>query len=157
MQRALVKLSRSCCQTSNNQPWFTTLEIPWRFLAWAVLRWLSVGLCHARKCPCEEHCVRRKGMICKLPTDVCMRNLRQKAEWETGTNSCTRFPWASCFKKMHHVCQKYGGPCTTWYLENQRYKKRDERLDFHAAKKGVKKLVSSASTKILEKESSDKD
>ncbi len=28
VRRALVKLSRSCHQTSNNQPWFTTLEIP---------------------------------------------------------------------------------------------------------------------------------
>ncbi len=36
VQRVLVKLSRSCHQTSNNQSWFTTLEIPWGFLAWAV-------------------------------------------------------------------------------------------------------------------------
>ncbi len=122
VQRALVKLSRSCRQTSNNQPWFTTLEIPWGFLAWAVLCWLSIGLCHTRKCQCEEYCMRRKGMIHKLPKDVCMRNLWQKAEWETGTNSCTRFPQASCFKKTHHVCQKYGGACTTWYSENQRCK-----------------------------------
>ncbi len=89
-----------------------------------------------------------------LPTDVPMRNLRQKAEWETGTNSCTRFPWESCFKKTCHVCQKYGGACTTWYSENQRYKKWDERLDSRKAKKGPKKLVSSDSAKILEKESS---
>ncbi len=33
VQRGLGKLSRSCCQTSNNQPWFTSLEIPWGFLA----------------------------------------------------------------------------------------------------------------------------
>ncbi len=31
------------------------------------------------------------------------------------------------------------------------YKKQDEKLDSHAAKKGAKKLVSSASVKILEK------
>ncbi len=37
VQRALGKSSRSCHQTSNNQPWFTILEIPWGFLAWAVL------------------------------------------------------------------------------------------------------------------------
>ncbi len=29
---------------------FTRLEIPWRFQCWAVLRWLSGGLCHTRKC-----------------------------------------------------------------------------------------------------------
>ncbi len=101
--------------------------------------------------------MRRKGMIRKLPTDIRMRNLWQKAKWETGTNSCTRFPRASCFKKMRHVCQKYGGACMTWYSENLRYKKRDEKLDSCAAEKGAKKLVSSASAKILEKESSNKD
>jgi hypothetical protein len=34
-------------------------------------------------------------------------------------------------------------------------RKWDEKLDSHAAKKGVKKLVSSKSAKKLEKESSD--
>jgi hypothetical protein len=132
-----------------------TLSI--RGLSQAVLHQLSIGLCHVGKCQCEEHCVRRKGMICNCPMDACMRNLRRKTERETGTNSCARFPQASCFKKMCHVCQKYGGPCTTWYSENQRYKKPDENPDSCAAKKGVKKLVSSASAKILEKESSNKD
>ncbi len=50
VQRALEKLSRSCHQTSNNQPWFMSLEIPWGFLSRAVLHWLSGGLCHTRKC-----------------------------------------------------------------------------------------------------------
>ncbi len=54
VQRALGKLSRSCRQTSNNQPLFTSLEIPWGFLAWAVLRWLSRGLCHVRKCQFKD-------------------------------------------------------------------------------------------------------
>ncbi len=40
--------------TSNNQPLFMNLEIPWGFLAWAVLRWLSGGSCHARKCQFEN-------------------------------------------------------------------------------------------------------
>ncbi len=55
--------------------------------------------------------VRRKGMICILPTDVCIRNLRQKAEWakKTDPESCTRFPRASYFEKRRNVCQKYGG------------------------------------------------
>ncbi len=121
VKRALVKSSRSCHQTSNNQLWFTTWEIPWGFLAWAVLHWLSIGLCHARKCQFKEFCMRRKGMFCKLPTDIRMKNLRRKAEWGTSTYFCTRFPWASCFEKMHHVCQKYGGAYTAWYLENQRH------------------------------------
>ncbi len=113
--RTLGKMSRSCHQSSNDQPWFTTLEIPWGFLAWAVLHWLSGGSYHPRKCQFEEFCMRRKGMICDCPTDVCMRNLRQKTEREkkTGANSFTKFPPASCFKKTRHVCQKYGGACTT--------------------------------------------
>ncbi len=52
--RALGELSRSCCQASNNQPWFTSLEIPWGFLAQAVLRWLSGGLCPTRKCQFKD-------------------------------------------------------------------------------------------------------
>ncbi len=52
--RALGESSRSCCQTSNNQPLFTSLEISWRFLAWAVLCWLSGGFCHVRKCQFED-------------------------------------------------------------------------------------------------------
>jgi hypothetical protein len=54
VQRVLGKSSRSCRQTSNNQPWFTTWEIPWGFLSWAVLHRLSVGLCHARKCQFDD-------------------------------------------------------------------------------------------------------
>ncbi len=54
VQRAPEKLSRSCCQTSNNQPLFTSLEIPRGFLSQAVLRRLSGGLCHARKCQLED-------------------------------------------------------------------------------------------------------
>jgi hypothetical protein len=55
--------------------------------------------------------MRRKGMICDHLTDVCMRNLRRKAERgeNAGTDCCTRFPQASYFKKMHNVCQKIWG------------------------------------------------
>ncbi len=52
--RALGKSSRSCCQTSNNQPLFMSLEIPRGFIAQAVLRWHSGGLCHARKCQFKD-------------------------------------------------------------------------------------------------------
>ncbi len=37
VQKTLWKSFRSCRQTSNNQPWFMTLEIPWEFLCWAIL------------------------------------------------------------------------------------------------------------------------
>ena len=47
----------------------------------------------------------------------------RKAEWgkNTGTNSGTRFPRASYFKKMRNVLQKHGGACTTQYPEYERY------------------------------------
>ncbi len=48
--RAPEKSSRSCRQTSNNQPLFASLEILWGFLSQAVMHWLSGGLCHVRKC-----------------------------------------------------------------------------------------------------------
>jgi hypothetical protein len=62
-------------------------------------------------------------MIHNCLMDVRMRNLQRKAGWgkKAGTNSCTRFQQVSCFKKARHVCQKYGGACTTWYLEYNRY------------------------------------
>jgi hypothetical protein len=98
-------------------------------------------------------------MICNRPMDDHMRNIWRKAEHgkKTITNSCTRFPQASCFEKTRYECQKYGGACTMWYSKNQRYKKWDEKLDSLAAEKGAKKQVSSDCAKILEKESSDKD
>ncbi len=62
--------------------------------------------------------VRKKGMIRDHPTDVCMRNLRQRAEMgkKTGKESTTRSPQASCFEKTCDVCQKYGGARTAKYL-----------------------------------------
>jgi hypothetical protein len=48
------------------------------------------------------------------------------------------------------LCLKYGGACTMYYLVVQKYEKRDEKLDSHAAKKGSKKLVISDFAKILE-------
>ncbi len=70
--------------------------------------------------------IRRKVMIQDHLMDECMRNLWQKAEWgkNSGNNSGTRFPLASYFKKTCNVGQKYGGACTTWYLEYKSYKNR---------------------------------
>ncbi len=84
--------------------------------------------------------VRRKGMTCDRPMGICMRNLWQKAERgkNAGTNSCTRFPRTSCFKKMRHVCQKYGGACTTWYSENQRYEKTGLEIGFPCSQERCK-------------------
>ena len=49
----------------------------------------------------QKLCLRRKGMIRDRLTDVCMRNLWQKAEMgkKTGSKLTIRFPRASCFEK----------------------------------------------------------
>jgi hypothetical protein len=41
--------------------------------------------------------------------------LQRKAEWgkKAGTSSGTGYPQASYFEKVHNVCQKFGGTCTT--------------------------------------------
>jgi hypothetical protein len=61
VQRVPEKSSRSCRQTSNNQPLFTSLKIPWGFLSQAVLHWLSGGLCHARKCQFKDLCEKKRN------------------------------------------------------------------------------------------------
>ncbi len=65
--------------------------------------------------------MRRKCMICNHPADIHMRNLQQKADMgkKIGSESTTRFPQVSCFKKTHHVCQKGDA--------HMRYKKMGQR------------------------------
>ncbi len=64
--------------------------------------------------------------------DVCMWKLWQKEEIgkETGSESTSRFPQASCFMKMPDVCQKHGGARTTYYLKVQRYVKSGLEIEF---------------------------
>jgi hypothetical protein len=47
--------SRSCHRTSNNQPRFMSLEIPWGFLAWPVLCGLCWGIFPATKYKLEAY------------------------------------------------------------------------------------------------------
>ncbi len=106
-----------------------------------------------KKVSVQGYIVRKKGMFCICPTDVHMRNLWQKVKWgkKTGTESSTRFPRATCFKKTRDLCQKYGGACTTYLpWTTKGMSKWDEKLDSCAAKKGAKKLVSSDCPKILQ-------
>ncbi len=103
---------------------FTRLEIPWRFQSRAVLRWLSEGLCHARKCQFED-LDKKKRYDRRSPNGRSHKKpLESKAEQgkNAGTYFGTRFPQASYFEKMRNVCQKHGGVCTTWYPEYKRYK-----------------------------------
>jgi hypothetical protein len=97
--------------------------------------------------------VSKKGVICNHPTDVCMRNLWQKAEREkiTSSESTTRFPRASCFKKsMHSVPETWGHMYDVLPWSAKGTRKWDRKSDFRAAKKGAKKLVNGDLAKILE-------
>jgi hypothetical protein len=58
-----------------------------------------------------------------------------------GTNSTARVPKKVCFEKYCNLCKKHGG---TYTMHNtcdcRRFEKnREEKSDFHAAKKGGKK------------------
>jgi hypothetical protein len=105
-----------------------------------------------KKVPAQGYCA-RKGMICVCPMDVCTRNLWQKADKgkKTSSESASRFLRASCFKKPTHSMPEIWGRMynvLSWNAKGTR--KWDKKLDSHAAKKGVKKLVSSNFAKILE-------
>jgi hypothetical protein len=81
------------------------------------------------------------------------RYLWQKAERGkiTGSESTTRFPRASGFKKPTRSVPEIWGhmyDVLAWSAKGTR--KRDEKSDSRAAKKGAKKLVSSDFAKILE-------
>jgi hypothetical protein len=92
-------------------------------------------------------------MICNCPTDICIRKLWQKAERgkNTGSESTTRFPQASCFKKStRSVPETWGHTYNVLPWSAKGVRKLGKKLDSRAAKKGAKKLVSSNCTKILE-------
>ena len=97
--------------------------------------------------------VSKKGMICICLLEVRTGNLWQKAERgkKTYAEPSTRFLQASCSEKfMHSVPEiwRRTNNVLPWSAKGMR--KRDEKLDSCAAKKGAKKLVSSNFAKILE-------
>ncbi len=103
------------------------------------------GLCDARKLSLRIF-VSKKGMIRACPLDSHTRNLRQKAERGkiTGSESSTRFPWASCFEKLtRSVPETWRRTYDVLPRSTKGMRKWDEKSDSHAAKNGTKKLVSS--------------
>jgi hypothetical protein len=83
--------------------------------------------------------VSKKGMIRVRPTDICTRNLRQKAERgkKTGSEATTRFLRASCFKKpMLSVPEIWGCMYDVLARSAKGTRKWEEKSDSHAAKKG---------------------
>jgi hypothetical protein len=105
----------------------------------------------------QRYNVRRKGMICNRPTDVCMRNLWQRRNGERKPvlilvpGSHERL----ASRKRIMCARNMGVHVQRGTQRTKGIKKRDEKSDSHAAEKVLKKLVSSNCTKILEKESSD--
>jgi hypothetical protein len=89
---------------------FTSLEIPWGFHTQAVLRNLARPRSLKKVSVWGFYWV-RKVWFAFSPTDVCTRNLWQKAERGkiTGSESTSRFPQASCFEKpMGYVPEIWG-------------------------------------------------
>jgi hypothetical protein len=130
--RALGESSRSCHQTSCNQPWFMSLEIPWRFLAQAVLRWLSGGLCHARKCQFKNFTREEKVWF---PIAQQMFAWETFGEWRNGE----REPVLILVPGSHEhlasrkrvMCAKNMGACVqSSSLEYQRYEKTGREIGF---------------------------
>ncbi len=82
--------------------------------------------------------MRRKGMICDRPRAVCMRNLWQKAERETGTNSCTRCSNEGLASRKRVICARNIGTHVRRGTQRTKgIKKRDEKLGSRTAEKGA--------------------
>jgi hypothetical protein len=95
----------------------------------------------------------RKRMIRVHLTDVCTRNLHQKAE--RGKKTCaepsTRFSQASCFEKlMPSVPEIWGRTYNILPWSAKDMRKQDKKSDSRATKKGTKKLAISNFANILE-------
>ncbi len=92
-------------------------------------------------------------MIRICPMDVCTRNLWQKTEKKknTGNESTTKLPQASCFEKpTRSVPEIWGHRYNVLARSAKGTRKCEEESDSRAVKKGAKKLVSSNFVKILE-------
>jgi hypothetical protein len=132
VQRALSKSSRSCLRTSNNQPWFTSLEIPWGYLAQALLHWLSGGLCHARKCQLEDIACKEKVWFTFAQRTFAPETFGKRRKGERKpevillTGSCERL----ASRNPRVLCQKYGGACTTYYLKVPKVQETRREIGF---------------------------
>ncbi len=148
VQRALERLSRSCHRTSNNQPRFMSMEIPWGYLAGAVL------LISSKKVQAQGSCVKKqKGWWAITQWTVAPESSGKERKWEKN-------PVLSLLPGSHERLtlrkQAWCVPETWGHTYNvlpgsaQGLRKQDKKLDSHAAKKGTKKLVSSDCAKILD-------
>ncbi len=132
VQRVLGKLSRSCHQTSNNQPLYTSLEIPWGFLAQAVLRWLSGGLCHERKCQFEDFIWEEKVWFTITQRTFAWETFGERRNGERKPviilipGSCERLALRKCVMCARNM----GAHVQHSTLEYQRYEKTGREIGF---------------------------
>jgi hypothetical protein len=127
---ALSEVQETAVIDKQRSTLFTSLEIPWEFLTQAVLRSLAR--------PMSREKVELEGI---RPTDIYTRNLRQKVERKkiTGSESATRFPRASCFKKPTcSVPEIWGCMHNVLPQSAKGTRKRDKKLDSHAARKALR-------------------
>ncbi len=149
VQKALGKLSRSCLRTSNNQPWFTSLNTPWGFLARAVLRWLSGGLCHTRKCQLKDIVWEDKVWFTFAQQRLAPETFSKKRKGERKPvpslvpGSCERL----VLRNSRILCQKHRGARTAYYLGVPKAWENMMRNWIAMQPKGAKKFVSSNSQK----------
>ncbi len=136
---------------------FTSLEIPWGFHTQAVLCSLA-GLMSRKKMSVWGFLWLRKVWFAFAQWAFAPATFgkRWKGENFTGSESTTRFPWASCSKKPTRFVPEVWGrmyDVLAWSAEDTRNGTRNQISV--QPRKGAQKLVSSDFAKILEYESSD--
>ncbi len=118
VQRASGKLSRSCLRSNDNQPWLTSLEIPWGFLAQALLHWLSGGLCHARKCQLKDIVWEKRVWFAFAQRTFAPETFGER--WKGDRQPVLSLVPGSCkcpaLRNSRVLCQKHGGARTMYYL-----------------------------------------
>ncbi len=131
VQRALGKFFRSCLRTSNNQPWFTSLEIPWGFLAWAVLCSLA-GLMSRKKVPAWGFlCVRKVWFAFAQWTFVPKTfSKRRKGKRSPVVSLLPGSREHLASRNPCVLCQKHGGKCMMYYLEVPKVQETGQEIGF---------------------------
>jgi hypothetical protein len=81
-------------------------------------------------------------MICICPMDICMRNLQQKAEkgQNTGSESTTKFPQASCFEKPTHSVPEIWGRMYNVQLRVPKVQETGQKIGFPCSQKRRKEI-----------------
>ncbi len=154
----LEQSARKLSSDKQQSTLLTSLDIPWGFHTQAVMHSLARPRSCKKVSVSARILVRKKGMICVQSNG----RSHQKPSAKGGKRKIHRYwgyyqvPTSIFLRETYMFCARNMGT-HVWHTssECQWYKKQDKKSDSHAAKKGMKKLVSSNFAKILEYESSD--